>query len=435
MFSEKTFTRELDFTQLIAERTRQFTGREWVFKAIDDWLTDDNVPRVFLLTGGPGTGKTAIAARLVQMHLGQIEAAALPRLARGFLAYFHFCQAGLDSTLSPLTFVQSLSQALANQHPVYRQALEQQGSQQFHISPVVNVQGPVAANAQVVGANIEAINIQILGGDARPLFDQMVRRPLRAHCESNPRQSIVILVDSLDEALSFNPDVNIAQLLRLVEDFPAQVRILVTCRSKNQRVFDLVGEPTLDLIANAAPGLDEVSIYASVRLSGVLEPGRSAAAKRIADKSKGNFLYAYHVLNDLVRRGVDVGDADALNLPDELEDVYRKFLQRELALNQTRWNDVYRPLIGAIAVARGDGLTKAQLIGITGLAEDSATDVLATCGEYLVGGEATAPYRIYHQSFRDFLLSDERFNVFQAERHAAIARYFQDQWGASWATC
>jgi hypothetical protein len=423
----------LDFARLIKERTTQFTGREWVFKAIGNWLKGDGGTR-FLLTGGPGTGKTAIAARLVQMHLGEVDAL-LPTFSPGFLAYFHFCQAGLDTTLSPLTFVECLSQTLANRFTVYRDALEQQGSQQFRINPVVTVSGSIAAGAKVVGAEIGAVHIEILGGDPRPLFDQMVRRPLCALCQSNPKESIVILVDSLDEALSFNPDVNIAQLLRL--DFPPQVRFLLTCRSHNQRVFDLIGEPTkiLDLVTQAPPGLDEVQVYAVSRLSSVSEPARTRVAERVAEKSKGNFLYAYHVLNDLAQQGTDLANAKVLDLPAELDGVYRKFLQRELASNQTRWNDVYRPLLGLIAVARGDGLTKAKLIEITGLAEDTATDVLTTCGQYLVGGEAATPYRIYHQSFRDFLLSDVKYTVFPAERHAAIARYLQDRYAANWTIC
>ena len=93
--TRNSLTRRLDFTPLIEERTRHFTGRDWVFKSIADWLGDKEGPRVFLLTGGPGTGKTAIAARMVQMHLGEVPAEPLPGLSRGFLAYFHFCQAGL----------------------------------------------------------------------------------------------------------------------------------------------------------------------------------------------------------------------------------------------------------------------------------------------------------------------------------------------------
>ena len=29
---------ELDFSEYIAERTLHFTGREWLFREIDDWL-------------------------------------------------------------------------------------------------------------------------------------------------------------------------------------------------------------------------------------------------------------------------------------------------------------------------------------------------------------------------------------------------------------
>jgi len=81
-------------------------------------------------------------------------------------------------------------------------------------------------------------------------------------------------------------------------------------------------------------------------------------------------------------------------------------------------------------------LTKSQLIGITDLAEDTADDVLNICAQYLVGGELkTSPYRIYHQSFRDFLLDDEAYTIYPAERHAAIARYFQEKYGANWGRC
>ena len=257
----------LDFAPLMEERTRHFNGRHWVFKRLAEWMGDKDGSRVFLLAGGPGTGKTAIAARVVQMHLGDVPAEQFPGLSPGFLASFHFCQAGLDSTLSPLTFVQSLAQTLANRYPLYRTALEKQGSQQFVINSSVTVQGNVGANSSVTGVDIGQVQINILAGDARPLFDQMVRRPLRELCDAVPGESIVILVDSLDEALSFHPETNIAQLLRLVQDFPRQVRFLLTCRSNNERVYDLVGQPTLDLITDAPPGLDEVRTYAAARLS------------------------------------------------------------------------------------------------------------------------------------------------------------------------
>lgn len=57
----------LDFSAYIADRTRDFTGREWVFAEIDQWLAAPDAPRHFIIAGEPGIGKTAIAARLTQM--------------------------------------------------------------------------------------------------------------------------------------------------------------------------------------------------------------------------------------------------------------------------------------------------------------------------------------------------------------------------------
>ena len=48
----------IDYGSYIAERTKDFTGREWAFRAIDDWLGDPGGARVFMLTGKPGCGKT-----------------------------------------------------------------------------------------------------------------------------------------------------------------------------------------------------------------------------------------------------------------------------------------------------------------------------------------------------------------------------------------
>ncbi|MCZ7567095.1 MAG: hypothetical protein M5U01_00660 [Ardenticatenaceae bacterium] len=53
----------IDVTKLIAGRTQDFTGRAWVFRRRNAWL-ETGTSRVFLLAGGPGTGKSALAARV-----------------------------------------------------------------------------------------------------------------------------------------------------------------------------------------------------------------------------------------------------------------------------------------------------------------------------------------------------------------------------------
>jgi hypothetical protein len=420
----------IDVPPAIRERATDFAGREWVFTALDAWMRDPAKPRRFLLTGGPGTGKSTIAGRLALAALGEIELAGCPALGAGFLTYAHFCRAGEGSSLDPRAFVQTLAEALAYAYPAYRDAITRQGVQ------VVNVTGDVNVATMNGGVAIGVkVSLAITGSDARPLFDRLVRGPLTELCAAAPATTITILIDSIDEALSYHPTENIAQLLRLAADFPPQVRFVLTGRSTDPRVAEVVGASTLDLDHGHA---DDVARYAVTRLGAVAEPLRSTLSAKIAEKSNGNFLYARYVLDDLVAQLATTAPSEALvdNLPDGLDAVYRQYLTRDVSAADTRWRDVYRPLLGAIAVAQGDGFTRPQLLEITDLAESDFDRALHVCRQFLAGGTTDAePFRIYHQSFREFLLGRHPYSVYPAECHSTIAAALLRQHGADWESC
>jgi len=70
----------------IGERAGGFSGREWVFERIHDWLKNPAGGRFYLLTAEPGAGKTAIAARLVQFSQGLANPpASCPLFQPGFV--------------------------------------------------------------------------------------------------------------------------------------------------------------------------------------------------------------------------------------------------------------------------------------------------------------------------------------------------------------
>jgi WD40 repeat protein len=407
-----------------------FIGREWVFRRLSKWMEVDE-QRIFLITGEPGSGKSTLAARLVQISAEEATTEATPHLVTMCLTYSHFCQARFDSTLDPLRFVEALSLQLANRYQPFALALSQMSNQNITINatPVV---GTVESGGQVAGVIIKELHIGNLS--ARVAFDHLVRKPLERLCTKGFQETIVILVDSLDEALTYSGEENIVVLLSHTFDVPQQVRFLLTSRA-DPRVSHLIGESSLNIIDDAPDDVDDVQEYAYQRLHTLADPRRRELAKRVAEAGKGNFLYVRHVLDDLLPMVDQVTDLSSLALPMDLKDVYRQFLKRELGQNLGRWTMHYRPLLGALTVARGQGLTRRQLAGITRHKQSEIDDLLQTCTQYLSSHQSEGPFRIYHQSLRDFLLDDERYRIYPDEANHAVADFFLNEYEDNWLRC
>jgi hypothetical protein len=60
-------TPPLDFSDRIRDLTQVFVGREWLLREVDDFVAQDK-ERYLVITGEPGIGKSAVAARLTQVR-------------------------------------------------------------------------------------------------------------------------------------------------------------------------------------------------------------------------------------------------------------------------------------------------------------------------------------------------------------------------------
>ena len=88
-----------------------------------------------------------------------------------------------------------------------------------------------------------------------------------------------------------------------------------------------------------------------------------------------------------------------------------------------------------MAVSRDDGLTSKQLASVTGIPQSETDRILQVCSQYLSSSGPEGPFRIYHQSFREFLLSDKTFRIYPAEVHWAIRLFYIEEYQDAWLQC
>jgi AAA ATPase domain len=356
-----THLRVLDFEQLVKDRTEHFVGRDFIFRAVDELLQDDEFRSGYILIRGePGIGKTALLAQLVK--------------TRGYVHHFNIAPQGIRSTR---TFLANVCAQLIVRYQLDHPTLPPEATEDSaYLSQLLN----------------EATN-------------------------KRAGEPVIVLVDALDEA----EDVGLApgaNRLYLPQVLPEGVYFVLTSREQIDYRLDVGRREDLYLRDDDPQNLADVRAYVRGFLDAHPEmEGRVAAWKvsgeefveRITDKSQGNFMYLVHVLDDIRTGTLSPETIDRIeDLPKGLREYYERHWRTMRDQDQQRFETIYEPILRLLATVR-EPVAVANVEEWTKIEPARVRDVIRDWRPFL--NEQPDPsgeklYRVYHASFQDFLAEE-----------------------------
>jgi hypothetical protein len=407
-----TQMKAIAFERDIERLTEGFTGREWVFEEIDRWLQQDN-ERFFILTGEPGVGKSAIAARLTQL--------------RHDIAAYHFCIAGRSGTIEPNNVLLSLAAQLIEYFPGYAEALVN-SIKPLRLSVSVEITIESIKDSTVQGVVINNLHTQ----NPQEALNIVLRQSLAA-LPNPPEQRQLILIDSLDEAVTFSDRDNLVTLLAGLEDLPPWVCLLLTSRPEDRVLVEFEPLEPHRIEEMSVRNLADIREYVEGRVEQpALQDQISKAAlgsqtliDEITKLSSGNFLYTKLLLNDIEAGRQSLDDLSAL--PKSIDDIYLAFLRR---FKPQEWRNQYQPILGTLTVTQ-EPVTEDELANFTGIRPRIIRQDLGIVRQFLdvtENDDGDTTYAMFHQSLRDYLLNKKRNKYFWCdaqEQHELIIEYYE----------
>jgi hypothetical protein len=295
----------LRFEQDIGKHIAQFSGRTWLFNEIDQWLYQRPESRVFWLTGKPGVGKTAIAARLCHTR-------------REIIAY-HLCTATDDDRRNPVRAVTSIAYQMSQHLPEYERALHS-----------IDLEAMAAKNAQTV-------------------FNDLVLRPLRM-AAPQPDGPRIVVVDAIDEATSYGRNAIAAFVADCWEDTPRWLRLIITSRPEEAEIVARLSHlRPYELDAQSDENAKDLRAYVVRELVARSLTADARTIDEIINRSEGLFLYAKVVIDEIDNHQLSIDRVD--QFPRGLGGHYQRFFERQFP-NLDRYRKTIAPMLQAICAQR-----------------------------------------------------------------------------------
>lgn len=351
-----------EFQSLVEERTQEFIGREFVFKAIEDILQDTDFPSGYIIIHGePGIGKTALMAQLVKQT--------------GAVHYFNIASQNIRSVRD---FLGSVCAQLIVRYDLEHPALPREATRDSGF--LSQLLAEVAAKADVT--------------------------------------RVVILVDALDESedIGMAPNTN---RLYLPQTIPDSVFFIITTRTKAEYRLLVDRRQDIHLCDDDPHNLEDVRRYILNYLAGYQaqmapriqqwDVAEDEFVTIITEKSLGNFMYLVHVLRDIKEGKLSIRNVDDIHkLPQGLVAYYQGHWRAMRVQDIERFEKYYQPVVCIMATVR-EPVTVEQVSAWTDIAPMNVKEVINAWREFLNVDEVEdneQRYRVYHTSFQEFLKNE-----------------------------
>ncbi|MGZ7135940.1 MAG: P-loop domain-containing protein, partial [Methanobacterium sp.] len=299
----------IPFDADILQHINRFSGRKWLFKSIDEWLSSSDASRILLIIGNPGSGKTAIASWLSD-NCKYIEA-------------FHLCRQGHCDKSDPRKAVTSIAYQLSTQFPEYQERLK-------------------------------SLNLRRLieESNAKTLFDSLIVQPLSSNFPE-PDNTVVILIDALDEATKDGKNELASFIASEFPLTPPWLRLIITTRRENDVMTPLQG--LNPYIVNIEPdkNTEDIKNYIMHELKdmkNLKNEDINSISNFILDRSEGNFLYAVIICQELENGRLSINRLE--EFPVGLGGIYWEFFERKFSKRANYYEEKIRPALEIISASQ-----------------------------------------------------------------------------------
>jgi len=418
----------------------RYIERQWLADEIRQSM-EDKKKQLILITGEPGTGKSAFLSYLLDKNPDWLRYfirrdqqtllfSGSPS-RRSFLLQIGFQLAGF---FPDLFSQQSITLDLHQEIGTLEATAEATGVKINRLVASPFTQTTIKISQKIreqkgkfTGLSIDKFDADPTQIDIDDLENLAFYRPCRSLKSNQPEKKIVICIDALDELRYHETSKdNIIDWLSTLS-IPDNVVFIVTSRPDDD-ILSLWRHNKKDELAEISINTEDPLVIEDLHrfASKLVQQGSVSSylqrkkipvpdfIQAVVKKSDGNIGYL-----DAIGRAVDESRDDPVldqvldltNLPSTIQDLYAVFLLRIKKSVRDDWLKIYLPILGVLCVAR-EPLTQDQIFrfGTMDCFPSAMTDAVEKFRQFLDYNETNCTYRLYHATLPEFLTHEDTKN-------------------------